>query len=98
MVKWDDLFAVTEKERAEIGKTRATAFKEYSSNPVAESQIPLNIFLEYFIGFTKEQIELINEIREADLAKAIAEELPVSKEENELIEKEGGNGSSSSTE
>lgn len=58
-VKWSDLFALSEKERVEIGKGRATAIKEYVTAPLAEYVMPVEAFLEFCLGFTSEQIELI---------------------------------------
>ena len=64
-VKWEDLFAPSEKERVEIGKVRATALKEYAMSPMAEATIPPDAFLQYFLGLDKDDIDLILEMREA---------------------------------
>jgi len=64
-VQWEDLFAQSEKERVEIGKFRAEALSKYLSNPAAEMVLPPDSFLEYFLGFTDEEIEMIKEARDA---------------------------------
>jgi len=80
-VGWSDLFAHGEKELAEVGKIRASALKEYASIPVAEEVIPVEAFLDMFLGLSQDQINLIKEMREA----AIGEERELSPEEEEII-------------
>ena len=80
-VMWEDLFSITMKEKAEIGRIRATALKEYAMSPMAESIIPADAFLEHIIGFDKEEIELIKEQQEAVILK----EPSVTEEENEML-------------
>ena len=75
-VKWLDLFSISEKERVEIGKGRANALREYSSNPMAEAIVPPKAFMEYFLGLAPGQIELIDKMRAQGL----------SEEEKELME------------
>jgi len=77
-LKWLDLFSISEKERVEIGKGRATALREYMSNPMAESVIPPKAFMKEFLGFSADQIEQINKIRDEGLSeeeKAMMEEI-----------------------
>ena len=71
-VKWADLFAQSEKARVEIGKSRANALREYTSNPMAEAVIPPSAFMEYFLGFTAEQIELVNAIRDKEMEEEVS--------------------------
>ena len=76
-VNWKDLFAVSEKDQAEVGKTRAQALKEYMQNPMAESVVPPAAFFEYFLGLTSDQIQVIQEMISAAAAqeqRSIAEE------------------------
>jgi hypothetical protein len=63
-VKWPDLFALSEKDKVEVGRNRAMALREYSTNPMAEAIIPPDAFLEYFLGLTEDAVELIQQIRE----------------------------------
>ena len=75
-VKWLDLFSISEKERVDIGKGRANSLREYTSNPMAEAVIPPKAFLEFFLGLSQGQIELIDKMRAEGL----------SEEETELME------------
>lgn len=63
-VKWSDLYAMSEKERVDVGKARANALREYTYSPMAQGIIPPPVFYEYFLGFTKEQITLTNALRD----------------------------------
>lgn len=62
-INWKDLFSTSEKDQVEIGVRRANALKEYMQNPMAESIIPPDAFIEYFLGLTEEQIELIKQMQ-----------------------------------
>ena len=81
-IQWSDLFAPSEKEKSEVGKTKASALKEYASNPGAESIIPVEAFMEYFLGLGQEQINIIKEMRETAIRE---EEQFVEEEEEEVI-------------
>lgn len=58
-IDWLDLFSISEKERVEIGKSRANALREYTTNPIASAVIPPDAFFEYFLGFSQGQIDLV---------------------------------------
>ena len=49
--RWEELYSISDKEKAEIGKTRASALKEYVSTLGAEAVIPEDYFLLYLLGF-----------------------------------------------
>jgi len=98
-VEWSDLFATSDKDKAEIGKTRAEALKAYASNPSAEMIVPPEAFLEYFLGLDEDQREQITELMKSAMAeeeRAIREaerlapqqptEEPVEEEEEEEVE------------
>lgn len=61
-VVWSDLFAMSEKERIEVGKNRTSALKEYVSTPMAEDIVPPAAFFEFFLGFDDDQQKLIKEM------------------------------------
>jgi hypothetical protein len=65
IVKWEDLFAQSEKEKVDIGKIRAEALSKYAASPMAEMTIPPDEFLKYFLGLSKEEVEQITEARDA---------------------------------
>jgi hypothetical protein len=68
-IKWPDLFALSEKARVEVGKSRANALREYVTMPMAEAIIPPKAFLQYFLGFTQEQIELVSSMMEENMSE-----------------------------
>ena len=84
LITWSDLFAQSEKEKTEIGKVRSMALKDYTMNPMAQDTIPAEMFLKHFLGFTEEQIEEIEEIRETQ----VLYEGVITDEEEEIIKKE----------
>ena len=68
-IEWADLFAVSEKDKAEIGRIRATALREYFVNPLTVEIVPPKAFYEFFLGFSRQQIELINEMEQDEVFK-----------------------------
>jgi len=70
-VKWMDLFSISEKARVEIGKSRATALREYTSNPIAEAVIPPTVFMMKFLGFTTDEVELVDKIRDDEMEEEV---------------------------
>jgi uncharacterized protein len=70
-VDWEDLFAISEKDRVEIGKARANALREYTYNPLSAMIIPPDGFKEFFLGFTREQIELMKAMEEGDILEEL---------------------------
>lgn len=82
-VIWPDLFAPSEKEKAEVGKIRATAIKEYGANVANQEILPLESFLKHVLGFSDELIELIAEQREAQIIEEEADFKEEPEEEEE---------------
>jgi len=70
-IKWSDLFAESEKERIEIGAKRATALKDYLASPIAQSIVTPEAFLEFFLGLTNDQIDLINKMVSSEIKKEL---------------------------
>lgn len=66
-VLWQDLFSISEKARVEIGKGRANALREFTTNPIAMEVMPPDAFLEKCIGFTTDEITLIKKMRDEQL-------------------------------
>ena len=69
-VDWLDLFSISEKDRVEIGKSRASAIREYTTNPMAEALIPADLFLDIGLGLSQGQIDFAKKMR----AEGITEE------------------------
>jgi uncharacterized protein len=70
-VKWQDLFSISEKDRVDIGKARANALREYTTNPLAAAVMPPNAFMEMCMGLNTEQITLVNAMRESEMQEEI---------------------------
>lgn len=78
-VKWADLFSVSEKARVEIGKGRANAIREYTTNPIAQALIPPTVFMMKCLGFTSDEVELVDEIREDEMMEEVEKMAKVKK-------------------
>jgi hypothetical protein len=77
-VDWLDLFSISEKERVEIGKARANAIREYTTNPMAQMIVSPDEFKEYCLGYTQGQIDYSKKLIAAGISeeqKALAEEI-----------------------
>lgn len=83
-VDWLDLFSISEKERVEIGKSRANAIREYTTNPMAEAVIPVDLFLDSCLGYTQAQIELAKKMRSEGITE---EQKNLMEELDEIINK-----------
>jgi len=68
-VDWLDLFSISEKERVEIGKARANAIREYTTNPGAEAIMPPRAFLEFCLGLSQAQIDLVMKMIDEGLSE-----------------------------
>ena len=62
-VEWEDLYAPSDKQKAEVGKVRTEAMSKYVSSGV-EALIQPDQFLELVIGMDKKQVEEIKVERE----------------------------------
>jgi len=73
VIEWSDLWSESDKERAEVGKTRSESLSNYSKDPLAQSVVPPNAFLHYFLGLSEDQIAAITEEMEAAQAEEDAD-------------------------
>jgi hypothetical protein len=80
-IQWTPLFEESDKDKAEVGRIRATALKEYATNPTAEMIVPSEAFYRYFLGLEDDQIELIKEMQD----QAIREEEQMIEEDKEEL-------------
>ena len=83
-IKWDDLFELTNKEKAEVGKTRAESLRAYAGNPAIEAVIPPKAFLRYFVGLSEDEVLLIEQMQE----DAMDDERLLSPQEAEILKDE----------
>jgi hypothetical protein len=70
---WSDLWAPSEKQKVEIGKERATAIKDYTTNPVAMVIVPPKAFNKFVLGLDEDQLDEIDVFRGEDLAEEAAD-------------------------
>lgn len=60
-VVWTDLWAPSDKEKAEIGKTLAQALAFYTQNIETMAVIPPEAFLKHILGLSDEKVKMILE-------------------------------------
>jgi len=72
-VQWTDLWAPGELEKAEVGKARSMALKDYGSSPTNQDVVPPEAFYKFFLGLDEDQISLIQEMRDAQIAEEEAD-------------------------
>ena len=85
-VEWEDLYASTEKEKADIGRSRSESIRNYSTSPTAEDIFPVEAFYKYILNLNDEEIRKILEIREEQMSEE--ERLMGRAEEKFLMEEE----------
>lgn len=56
-IAWEDLFAPSKREKAEVGNTRAEALYYYTRNMITPEIVPPKIFFKYFLGFSDDEAE-----------------------------------------
>lgn len=71
-IKWEDLFAASDKDQAEIGRVRATALREYSQNPMAPMIIPPEAFMRLMMGLDEDEIAVVRELISDNLEEEMA--------------------------
>jgi hypothetical protein len=74
-IEWSDLWAMSDKDKAEVGRARAEALRAYGAAGPAMDAVPPRAFYELFLGLKQGEIDLINKFREIALAD----------EDNELL-------------
>lgn len=56
-VVWDDVFAPSEADKADIGKKRADALKSYTDSPIASEVLPPAMALKHLLGLNETQVQ-----------------------------------------
>lgn len=74
---WTDLFAPSDKEKAEVGEIRSRSLANYTKNPLAPQILPPSMFSQLFLGLNEEDQEMI----EVALNEQIVEEQAEIREE-----------------
>lgn len=89
-VRWADLFSKSEKDKAEVGRIRSTALREYTLNPYAVEVVPPESFFEFFLGLDRHQISLIQKMADQfELDDSKFQETPEETEIRKQNEKAG---------
>jgi len=85
IIVWDKLFSLSDKEKVEMGKTRALAIKEYSLNPMAQELMPFNLFCKFFLNLDSTQIDEVLE----EQGNMIRSEAMLTEEEKAMLRGSG---------
>lgn len=71
--QWSDLYAPSEKERAEVGRTRSEALAAYTKVPLTQETVPPDAFLRLFLGLGHDDVAQIEAMREKMMSQEQAE-------------------------
>jgi hypothetical protein len=63
-LEWQDPYAPSEKDKAEIGRSRAEAVRAYTNNPGAEAVVSPTAFIQFFLGLSEEDAARILSLNE----------------------------------
>jgi hypothetical protein len=61
--QWEDLFATSEKEKADVGRVRAEALARYTASLLTQETLPPEAFFKMFLGLSQEQVDEIIQIK-----------------------------------
>lgn len=62
-IKWQDLWAKSDKEKAEIARIKAEAIKAYLADPIASMIMPPGAFFKLIMGLTDDELEQIEQFK-----------------------------------
>jgi hypothetical protein len=71
IVEWSDLFAASEKDKAQVGLTRAQAVREYTQNPLATSLIAPKAFYKLFLGLNPDEVKELDEMSDDEIMEEL---------------------------
>lgn len=71
---WQDPFTISDKDKAEVAKSKVDALAAYLNNPLGQDVIPIEAFLRYFMEFGEEEIEAILSMQEGNVSKMLKEQ------------------------
>ena len=83
-VEWSELNVMSDKDRAEIGKTRSETIKNYAHEPMAPEVMPPAMFLKHILGLPPEVVEEVE--LELEEYMRMEQELADEIEEVEVVE------------
>ncbi len=73
-VSWSDLFTMSDKEKAEVGKDRAQALANYVKEPMAQQDVPLEGFFRYFLRLDDQEVEHLLELHQGQMEDLLEDE------------------------
>lgn len=82
---WEDLFALSDKDKVDLGKVRSESLASYANSIGAADVIPPPLAGKYLLGLTDEQMEEIAKAVEEQVAEE-EENVLTPEEENAMIE------------
>ena len=89
-IRWEDLFALTDMEKVDMGSKRSTALRDYSLTPIAPAVMSIKSFLKYGMGLSDDEILEVEENRNNAMVEE--QELFASlTEETEIVDTETNN-------
>lgn len=91
-VQWIDLFAISEKDKAEVGRIRATALREYVQNPLAAAVLPPEGFMQWFLGLNEDQVAEITRMSSEEIQREMDRVAAAGQSSGTIEPGEGGDG------
>lgn len=90
VVRWSDLFAMSENDRVTMGLNRSTAIRNYTTSPAAEAILPPDAFRKFCLGLKEDQIDEINQMVDHDmrLEDSLSQQDGQQSADNSLIEQQ----------
>jgi len=73
-IDWPDLNAPKDKDKAEVGKIRSEAIKNFFASPSTEQLMTFGSFLEEILDLDSDTVQRIVEAAESDIGRIIEEE------------------------
>ncbi len=67
-VRWQDLWTISQKDKAELGRLRAQSLYDYLNTPMAPEILPPEMFFRLLMGLEPSDVELIEQYVDAQLA------------------------------
>jgi len=94
LISWDELFAMSPKEKAEIAEKLANAIRYYTATPTAEYILPKKYFLQRLLGLTDDELKevdrLVDELPELEPPMGERERMQLEGEQAAKQQKIGG--------
>lgn len=93
-VVWPNAYDLNPKEKSEVGKNRAMALREYTTNLMAQAIMPPDAALKFLLALEPSEIEMIEKTMEEGLSvesESVKKYLELVKESQTTLPSQGGN-------